>query len=38
MYTSPNIIEMIESDIREKRTAYRVLLGKQEGKKPLRRP
>jgi hypothetical protein len=48
LYSSPNIIGMIKSRrlrwaghvvrIREKRNAYRILVGKPEGKKPLRRP
>jgi hypothetical protein len=48
MYFSPNIIRMIKSRrmrlagyverLRAKRNAYRILMGKAEGKRPLRRP
>jgi hypothetical protein len=47
-YSSPSIIKMMKSRrmilvghvtrIREKRNAYRILLGKPEGKRPLGRP
>jgi hypothetical protein len=47
LYPSPNIIRIIKSRrmrwtghvarIREKRNAYRILVGKQEGKRPLGR-
>jgi hypothetical protein len=48
LYSPPNIIRMIKSRrirwaghvarIGEKRNAYRILMGKPEGKKPLGRP
>jgi len=47
LYSSPNIVRVIKSRIRwtghvelmgEKRSVYRVLLGKPEGKRPLGRP
>jgi hypothetical protein len=48
LYSSPNIIRMIKSRrmtwaghvarMREKRNAYRILVGKPEGKRPLGRP
>jgi hypothetical protein len=48
LYSSPNIIRIIESRrmswagyvarVREKTIAYRVLLGKPEGKRPLEKP
>jgi hypothetical protein len=47
LYSSPSIIRMIKSRMRwsghiarlgEKRNAYRILMGKPEGKKPLGRP
>jgi hypothetical protein len=48
LYSSPNIIRMIKSRrmrwaghvarIGEKRNAYRILVGKPEGKRPLGRP
>jgi hypothetical protein len=48
LYSSPSIIRMIKSRrmrcaghaarMGEKRNAYRILVGKPEGKKPLRRP
>jgi TPP-dependent pyruvate/acetoin dehydrogenase alpha subunit len=44
MYSSPNIIRMIKSRRMrwvgqgEKRNPYRILVGKPEGKRPLRRP
>jgi hypothetical protein len=48
LYSSPNIIRMIKSRrmrwaehvarMGEKRTAYRILVGKPEGKRPLGRP
>jgi hypothetical protein len=48
MYSSPSIIRIIKSRrirwaghvtrMEEKRSAYRILVGKQEGKKPLGRP
>jgi hypothetical protein len=48
LYSSPSIIRMIKLRrtrwaghvvlMREKRNAYRILVGKLEGKKPLRRP
>jgi hypothetical protein len=48
LYSSPNIIRMINSRIMrwaghivrmgETRNAYRILVGKPEGKRPLRRP
>jgi hypothetical protein len=48
LYSSPSIIRMIKSRrmrwagyvarMREKRNAYRILMGKTEGKRPLGRP
>jgi hypothetical protein len=47
LYSSPNIIRLIKwrmkwaghvTRMREKRNAYRILVGKPEGKRPLRRP
>jgi hypothetical protein len=48
LYSSPNIIRVIKSRrmrwaghiarMKERRVGYRVLVGKPEGKKPLRRP
>jgi hypothetical protein len=48
LYSSPNIIRMIQSRrmrwavhvarMGENRNAYRILVGKPEGKRPLRRP
>jgi hypothetical protein len=48
LYSSPNIIRMIKSRrmgwagyvarMGEKRNAYRILAGKPEGRRPLRRP
>jgi hypothetical protein len=48
LYSSPNIIRMIKSRrmiwarhvarMRKKRNAYRILMGKPEGKGPLGRP
>jgi hypothetical protein len=48
LYSSPNIIRMIKSrrmrwaghvaQMRETRNAYRILVGKPEGKRPLGRP
>jgi hypothetical protein len=48
LYSSPSIIKMIKSRMmrwarhvarmREKRNAYRILVGKPEGKRPLGRP
>jgi hypothetical protein len=48
LYSSPSIIRMIKSKkmrwaghvarMREKRIAYRILVGKTEGKRPLGRP
>ena len=47
MYSSPNIIRNLKSRLRwaglvarmeQSRNAYRVLMGKPEGKRPLRRP
>jgi hypothetical protein len=48
LYSSPNIITLVKSRrmrwaehvtrMREKRNAYRILVGKPEGKSPLRRP
>jgi hypothetical protein len=48
LYSSPNIIRMIKSKrmrwagrvarMEETRNAYRILVGKQEGKRPLGRP
>jgi hypothetical protein len=48
LYSSPNIIRMIKSRrmrwaghvarVRPKRNTYRILVGKPEGKRPLRRP
>jgi hypothetical protein len=46
LYSSPRIIRMLKSRIRwaghvaqmETRTAYRILMGKPEGKRPLGRP
>jgi hypothetical protein len=48
LYSSPSIIRMIKSrrmrwgehlaQMEEKRNAYRILVGKPEGKRPLRRP
>jgi hypothetical protein len=46
LYSSPNIIRMMKSRMRwaghiaqmEKRNAYRILVGKPEGRRPLERP
>jgi hypothetical protein len=38
LYSSPNIIRIIKSRMGEKSNAYRILVGKPEGKRPLGRP
>jgi hypothetical protein len=38
LYSSPNIIRMIKLKMGEKRNAYRILVGKPEGRRPLGRP
>jgi hypothetical protein len=37
-YSSPNTVRVIKSRMREDRGAYRLLVGKYEGKRPLGRP